>query len=126
MSTSYWSAAARRQMPGAWSAWSAWSAWERSGPSKPYNQGKRIVTAFGMLALVIVCFFTGASAATAATVPTANLPGSASDNPGSCARATHISSASDSSVLACGGECPGFCPCPVSELKDGDTPISKA
>jgi hypothetical protein len=54
----------------------------------------RIVTVFVTFALTIVCILAGAPAATAATAPTV------------------IPSASDRSFHACGGECPGFCPCP--------------
>lgn len=45
---------------------------------------KRAMTMFATLALTIVCILTG--------MPAPYAP--------------------DSSVLACGGECPGLCPCP--------------
>lgn len=65
---------------------------------------KRIITAFAAFALVIFCVFSGMPAATA---PTANLAGW-----------MRIPSASPSLIFACGGACPGLCPCP-SKLRVG-------
>jgi hypothetical protein len=78
---------------------------------------KRVVTMFATLALAIVCILTGMPAATA---PTVSFPGCAANISGPCAKGTYIPYASDSSALACGGECPGLCPCP-SALKDDST-----
>lgn len=79
---------------------------------------KRTVTVLATFVLALACILTGTPAATAATVPAVNLAGCADDTSGPCAREMYIPSASDSAVLACGGACPGLCPCP-SELKDG-------
>lgn len=70
---------------------------------------KRIVTVFATFTLAIVCILTGTPAATALTV---NLPSCAGSTSGLCARGMYIPSTSDFLALACGGECPGFCPCP--------------
>lgn len=64
---------------------------------------KRTMTMLAALALVFGCILTGMSAATA---PTADLPGG-----------MRMPSTSESLILACGGACPGICPCPY-ELKD--------
>lgn len=61
---------------------------------------ERTVTLFATFALIATCILTGAPAATTATAPTVHP------------------------ALACGGACPGLCPCP-SELKDGSTTISE-
>lgn len=73
---------------------------------------KRTVTVFATFVLAIVCILTGTSVATAATAPTINLPSCAGSNSGPCVRGMYIPFTSDSPALACGGECPGFCPCP--------------
>lgn len=86
---------------------------------------KRIVTLFVTFVLTTVGMLAGAPAATASTAPTVNPPSCAGDTSGPGDRGMYISSASDSSALACGGECPGFCPCPP-ESKDDSTPISQA
>ncbi len=86
---------------------------------------KRTVTVFATFVLITVCILTGAPAATAAAAPTVTLPGCAGDSSGPCAGGMYIRFASDSPALACGGACPGVCPCP-SELKDGSTTISEA
>ena len=81
---------------------------------------ERVVTVFARLVLSIVCLLIGMPAATVATKPTPSLPGSAASIFGLGARGRYTTYASDSSVLACGGVCPGLCPCP-SALKDGGT-----
>jgi hypothetical protein len=68
-------------------------------PRRPFYT--RTATVLATLALPIVYILTGMPAATA---PALSLPGCAG-------------SISDSSVVACGGECPGLCPCPFA-LKD--------
>ncbi len=74
---------------------------------------KRTVTLFTTFALTVVCILAGAPAATAASASTVNLLSCADDTPGPCAAGgTHILSASNLPFPACGGECPGFCPCP--------------
>lgn len=61
---------------------------------------KRTVTAFVTFSLVIAGML-------AAAAPTVNLSGQ-----------MRIPATSKSLILACGGACPGLCPCP-SELKVG-------
>ena len=74
---------------------------------------KRTVTVFATFSLIAVCSLTGAPAATAVTAPTVNLLSCAGNSPGPCGGGgMYIPSASDRPFLACGGACPGFCPCP--------------
>lgn len=78
---------------------------------------KRAATVFAMLGLTIACILTGmpaATAATAATAPTVSLPGRAGNIFDSGAKGRYITYVTDSSVLACEGECPGLCPCPYA------------
>jgi hypothetical protein len=70
----------------------------------PPPSRKCVSTAFATFALVFGCILAGMPVATA---PTANLSGG-----------MRIPSASASLILACGGACPGLCPCP-SELNVG-------
>jgi hypothetical protein len=75
---------------------------------------KRVAAVFATLALAIVCVFTGMLAAITATAPNVSLPGCADGISSFCTKGIYISYASDSSSFACGGECPGVCPCPYA------------
>jgi hypothetical protein len=81
---------------------------------------ERVVTVFARLVLSMVYLLIGVSAATVATEPTVSLPGYAGSIFALGAKGRYITYALDSPVLACGGVCPGLCPCP-SASKDGDT-----
>lgn len=78
----------------------------REAPRRIQVQPSRkcAVTAFATFSLVIGCILAGMPVTTA---PTANISGE-----------MRIPSASASLILACGGACPGLCPCP-SELNVG-------
>jgi len=80
---------------------------------------ERIVTVFARLVPSFVCLLIGVPAAMIATDSTVSPPGHAARIFGLGAKGRSGTYVSDSSVLACGGVCPGVCPCP-SALKDGD------
>lgn len=90
------------------------------------SSDKRIMAALAVLVLTIACLLAGTPVAATATAPTVSLSGRASETSSPYARGMRILSASDSLVLACGGECPGLCPCPIPESKSGSALISNA